>query len=127
MIRVENLRNNVMTRPEIGISLNANERPVESAHNIKMTNLRYTLNKLLNPIQKMVLGYIVIIDYLFISFSAILNQRTNQKMPFKLSFYDNESVILETDQYFAGCPVCLEEMESTETETAKNHRTKRYI
>ena len=75
----------------------------------------------------MVLGYIVIIDYLFISFSAILNQSTNHKMPFELSFYDNESVIWATGQYFAGCPVCLVDMESAETETAENHRTKQYF
>ena len=28
-----------------------------------------------------------------------------------------------TGQYFAGCQVCLGEMESTETENAENHRT----
>ena len=72
----------------------------------------------------MVLGYIVIIDNLFISFSAILNQSTNHKMPFELSFYNNESVIWATGQYFAGCRVCLGEMESTEIETAENYRTK---
>ena len=44
MTRVENLRKNVINRPEIGLSLDANERPVEAAHNIKMINLRYRLN-----------------------------------------------------------------------------------
>ena len=57
----------------------------------------------------------------------MVNQSTNHKMPFELSFYDNESVIWATGQYFAGCPVCLGEMESRETETAENHRTKRYV
>ena len=75
----------------------------------------------------MAFGYIIIIDYLFIYFTAMLNQSTNHKMPFELSFYDNESVIWATRQYYAGCPVCLGEMESTETETAENHRTNRYI
>ena len=44
MVRVENLRNNVINRPEIGVPLDANERPVEAAHDIKMINLRYRLN-----------------------------------------------------------------------------------
>ena len=44
MVRVENLRQNVINRPEIGLPLDANERPVEAAHNIKMINLRYRLN-----------------------------------------------------------------------------------